>query len=247
MSPPRPPTYDQVTGSPSSELHAASGQQTLVLDGRTILSAQEPFRVLYELNSHPCDAITSACDLHKVRYQLSSADGEGHVRNRLHHIYTFKETSAFSVGDLRKHVLIEGKASQRRSYKETTLTSGTTGWTSCAADGHFAARIPIAGRFKSASQIVWKSLPRGSTVARETRPTRREDGSLAALAQLSVEAPLKEKDLDLLVACWTARLWRESKARLDKQLPPSNSKSFTSSARSNDYAVPLGGGFAAFA
>ncbi|KAH0599894.1 hypothetical protein MHUMG1_02684 [Metarhizium humberi] len=218
MSTQHPPTYQQVTGTPSSEQHAASGQETLVLDGRTIISAQEPFHVLYELNTSPCDAITRACDLHKVRYQLSRADGEGQVRNRLDHIYSFKEKSTFSLRDLRKHVLIEGKTSQKRTYKETLLSSGTTGWTSCTADGHFTARIPITDRLKSSSQIVWKS-PDGTTAALEARPKRRADGSLTGLAQLNVEAPLKAKDLDLLVACWMARLWRESKARLDEQLP----------------------------
>ncbi|KAK8920788.1 hypothetical protein H634G_00119 [Metarhizium anisopliae BRIP 53293] len=244
MSTQHPPTYQQVTGTPSSEQHAASGQETLVLDGRTIISAQEPFHVLYELNTSPCDAITRACDLHKVRYQLSRADGEGQVRNRLDHIYTFKEKSTFSLRDLRKHVLIEGKTSQKRTYKETLLSSGTTGWTSCTADGHFTARIPITDRLKSSSQIVWKS-PDGTTAALEARPKRRADGSLTGLAQLNVEAPLKAKDLDLLVACWMARLWRESKARLDEQLPSHKWKNFKKLARYQRNMARLGGGYAA--
>lgn len=220
-----PPTYDQATSSQSNQQQAASGRQTLVLDGCKIYSSEDLPKILYELSSAPYEAIASTYDLHKVRYRLSSADGEGDVRNRLDHIYSFKEKSTFSLRELRQVVVIDGKTSRKRTYKEVVLSSGTTGWASCGADGHFSAKIPLTERFKSVNQIVWKNND-GNVVGFETRPKMNQDGSLEEPAQLSVEVPLEAKDLDLLVACWMARLWGESKAKLQEQRSSSNCKCF---------------------
>lgn len=219
-----PPTYEQVTGCQPNEQFTGSGRCTLVLDGCKIYPAEPPSRILYELSSAPCDAIADVYGVQKVRYRLSDAGGEGRVRYRLDHIYDFKNKTFFSLRDLRQPVVLEGKTSRKRSYKEVIMAGGMTGWTTCAAEGHFKAEVPISERFRSDNQILWKN-PDGVIVASETRVRRKDDGSLDGMPRLDIREIMGEKDQDLLIACWVARLWRESKSN-QKELLTRNDREF---------------------
>ncbi|KAK2598891.1 hypothetical protein QQS21_005633 [Conoideocrella luteorostrata] len=235
-----PPTYEQVTSCQPDDHVASNGEQTLTLDGCKIYLSETPLQLLYELNSPPCEAITNTHSLRKVRYRLTDGDGEGQMKQRLDNIYHMKEKASFSLRELRQHIIITGKASQKRCYKEVILTSGLTGWKTCAAKDHFAADIPMMGRLKGSNFIQWKNSD-GITVALEIRAKIQKHGAPDGLPQLIIKEALQTKDLDLLVACWTARIWKESKAELYAQLPSDNLKNFTSRKHRQRNVARLGG------
>ncbi|KAJ4153411.1 hypothetical protein LMH87_009899 [Akanthomyces muscarius] len=231
------PSYQEVvTGD-----HPGSGHlQTLVLNGRNIVASENTECVLYELNSAPCEAMAHTYSITKVGSRPTSTARQGRASQRRHHLYDFSKKRAFSLKDLSSRVAIEGKASREASYSDVTLAGGLSGWTACTAKGHFAGQVSIRDRLKKFDGIVWTSDD-GLIVALETRPTMGEDGVLDGQAQLNIHEALPAKDLDLLVACWMARLWMESKASLEAGQPRSAGSVFNRLWRQQPNIAKLGG------
>ena len=217
MTSPEPPAYDP--NQQASGQLPGSQDFTLILDGRVIYPSEPPSRILYQLSSAPCFATAKVYAVEKVRYRLSENDGEGHVKSRLDHIYDFQTKYFHSLRDVRPPVVIDGKTSRKRAYKSIMLSpSAGAGWSTCSAEGHFKATVSISSRLKGGNgQILWKNTD-GLVVAVETRPKRKEDGNLETLPRLEVKVALEEKDLDLLVTCWAARLWKEASKELKQPL-----------------------------
>lgn len=217
MTDSNPPAYETVTNHLPNDHLAGKEQYTLILDNCTIYPSEPPSRILYEITNPPCNAPTTVYGVQKVRYRLSDHDGEGSVKFRLDHIYDFQNKYFHSLRDLRTPVVLQGKTSKKRSYKEIKLSGGMSGWSTCTADGHFKAEIAMGDRFKKDAQIQWKNK-RGVVVAVESRLMRKEDGTVEVLPRLDVREVLEEKDLDLLVSCWAARLWKEAEGDLKQPL-----------------------------
>jgi hypothetical protein len=150
----------------------------------------------------------------KVRYRVSD---EGEVKSRLDHIYDFQNEYFYSIKDIRPPVKLQGKTSSKRSYKQVKLSSGVGGWSTCSAEGHFKAEKPISGRLKGDARIQWKNRA-GVVVALEDRLKRNDNGEVDVLPRLEVKELMEEKDLDLLVSCWAARLWKEAEGDLKKPI-----------------------------
>lgn len=232
MSSEEPPTYEQATSQqPIQEQVAGRHErsQKFILEGCKIRSLPEnPSTIAYELSAAPRHAIAHAYDVYKLEHPVTSEDSKAVAGSRRDHIYSFKEKPAFSLGDPRQHVLIHGHSSRRqRTYKEVVLEGGFTGWSGCKSEGHFSAAIPFSQRFNSGvKHITWKD-DNGKVVAVETLSPGHnddEDDSSEEPSQLKIDTVLDPRDLDLLITCWVARLWKESKAKSYEKLPSSNCK-----------------------
>ncbi|TQV95347.1 hypothetical protein IF1G_06334 [Cordyceps javanica] len=236
--PTEPPTYDQATACHPNQQQAAIGPQTLILEGFKIYTAEDHTVTLYELSSSPREAIANSYNIYKTRYRLAAADGEGDITSRQDHIYQFQEKSTFSLRRARPKVVITGHCSKQRTYKEVILSGRSSGWTSCRSEGHFSAATPTIRLFQNSKHITWKNAS-GEIVGYEPFIKKGSEEP----SRLIVEAILDAKDLDLLVACWMARLWKESKAWAYKQLPSADCKlkNFTSISHRQRNTAKLGG------
>lgn len=214
------PTYQEViTGNPLGGNHLP----TLILEGRQIVASRKPECAIYELNSSPCEAAAYTYIIYKVGPHSTTSSGQPRINHQRHPIYEFTAKRSFSLRDVSDSVTIEGKSRRSKTYKDVTLTGGLAGWTSCAAAGHFAGRIPTRDRLRNHGKIVWKNDD-GLIVALETRPKIRQDGTLDGESQLNLHEALPVPETDLLVACWMARLWMESKAQLHTSQPRASGK-----------------------
>lgn len=248
MSSDEPPSYEEATNHQPAQDQAAGyyvRPQTFILEGCTIRNLSESHkRNAYELSAAPRHAIAHSYDVYKLECRTTNCDTEGAVTRR-DHIYSFKEKPAFSLRDPRQHVLIHGQSSRKqRTYKEVVLEGGFTGWSGCKSEDHFSAAMPFAQRFSNGVRnIVWKDST-GKIVASETLSSGHEDDegdSPEEQSQLHIDTLLDPRDLDLLITCWTARLWKESKAKSYEELPSSNTKNFTSLKHRMKNTAKLGG------
>ncbi|KID87326.1 hypothetical protein MGU_05736 [Metarhizium guizhouense ARSEF 977] len=85
-------------------------------------------------------------------------------------------------------------------------------------------------RYRLHAHIQWKD-ENGVVTALERRLRRNEDGTVDVLPRLDVILALAEKDLDLLVTCWAARLWKETKGDLKKPVTWEDFKRIVSQKR----------------
>jgi hypothetical protein len=212
-----PPAYEDVTASQPDDHLAGTERYTLVLDDCTVFPSHSPSRKLYEISHPPCSACSSVYGVQKVRYRLSDHDGEGRLTWRLDHIYDFQNKDFFPIKDVRAPVKLQGKTSRKRTYREVLLSRGVAGWSTCSVEGHFKAGIPLSKRLRIDADIIWKTAD-DVIVAIESRVRRNEDGRVAVKPTLEVREVLEEKDLDLLVSCWAARLWKEAEGDLKEPL-----------------------------
>ncbi|KAF5008595.1 hypothetical protein FDECE_5129 [Fusarium decemcellulare] len=203
MALPSPPTYKQVSRhGPRAQLPTGE-LLSLVLDGRTVHSASNPSLPYYELSAAPREDTSLALAIRKVRYRLSRNNGEGTLKLRLSDLYVYRE-SCFHL-HRRRHVVINNTTRDNRNYGQVRLYPGITGWSSCGAAGHFKALSKRTGRGRNNKQVRWKD----------------EGGHIIAVEEISMGMPglrlaqvLSDKDLDLVVTCWTARLWKEAQRTL---------------------------------
>ncbi|KAJ6443219.1 Essential for maintenance of the cell wall protein 1 [Purpureocillium lavendulum] len=243
-----PPPYEH-DEQPSGHL-PGSQAFTLVLDGCQVHAIDAPSRLLYRLSNPPCEATTKVYGVEKVRYRVADdggGDGTGtdepRLRSRLNHIYDFQTKYFYSLRDLRAPVVIEGQTSRKRSYRSVKVSASVTGWSGCAAEDHFKAEVRLSGRLQrgEGAQILWRNMD-GRVVAAETRPTRGPDGVVDKPPRLEVRESLDEKDLDLLVTCWAARLWKEAEKDLREPLTWDNFKKIAGQKRRFGTAPTLGSG-----
>ncbi|KAG6293946.1 hypothetical protein E4U46_006960 [Claviceps purpurea] len=207
-----PPSYEDAISHSINTRLPITHHDSLVLDGHTIYPAAPPSQFLYQISSPPRQGLPSTHAIQKWRFRLPDPLGQDDdsdnndgmlLKSRLQHIYDVCEQHR----GLRPAVRLNGRAAHRQCYREVILQGGHTGWTTCAAtEGWFRADVALRERFKADARISWRSRD-GVLVAVETRAGCR-GGRL--LPRLDIRAVLKEKDLDLLVACWVARVWKEA-------------------------------------
>lgn len=221
MSSPPTPSYETVTANSATEVFAGHACHTLILDACLIYAESDPSRPLYEVTNPPSEAKSNVYGIQKVRYRQYYADGKQDVlRPRHDHIYDCRVHEYWSGRDLLpSRVRLDGKTSRKRSYKEVIVAPSTTGsWSACEAKSHFKAKK------KDGDHVAWKDM-RGTVVAVETVLKRKEkhegDGSpleLTRLPKLDVREAMEEIDLDLLVSCWVARVWKEAQGDLKEPM-----------------------------
>ncbi|PHH81009.1 hypothetical protein CDD80_4313 [Ophiocordyceps camponoti-rufipedis] len=213
MAAEEPPGYEE--GEQPCGRLPGCGDYTLVMDGCHVYPAEPPSSFLYKLSSPVCQAAAKVYRVEKIRYRLSENDGEGRMMSRLDYIYDFQTRFRYhSFNHFRPQVIIEGKTSKTRTYKAVTISPSVTGWTSCSAEGHFKAKTSLRDRFSDEVRILWKNRA-GALVAVEMR---KRGGGDESLPRLEIKIPLGEQDLDLLVTCWAARLWKEAEKEMEQPL-----------------------------
>ncbi|KAG5970622.1 hypothetical protein E4U55_001540 [Claviceps digitariae] len=226
-----PPSYQDAIAHSINTRLPITHHDTLVLDGHAIYPASPPSQFLYQISSSSCP---SRHAIQKWCFRLPDADApiyhhgqqdqqqqqpDTTLKSRLHHIYdihhqTVSLPNSLSLS-LRPAIKIDGRAGNRHSYRQVLLQGGHTGWTTCAAtEGWFRAEVSLRDRFKRDGRISWRSRD-GRVVAEETRAAARRGDRHGHehgrdLPRLEILAPLREKDLDLLVACWVARVLKEA-------------------------------------
>ncbi|KAH7140320.1 hypothetical protein B0J13DRAFT_63220 [Dactylonectria estremocensis] len=212
------PTYETAVADPSPpqndpDIHVSEQRPTFVLDQCAVYALLQPDRLLYELSNPPCGAGTTIYAIEKIRYRKSQHQGETNPRSRVDHIYDFhNDWLSTSMRD----VEILGKASSKRVYPKVKMSQGV-GPTHFKVKDHFKVEKPLLNRVQSGSELVWKDTD-GRTVAIETMVDRDEEGIVTRLPQLKMKESLDEKDQDLLVTCWCARLWKEAQKGLAEPL-----------------------------
>lgn len=218
-----PPPYQTTSSPPQQRQHrrlSTEQHATLILDGCTISSQKDPTRVLYETNSPPCEARTTLFGLQKHVY---SELGDGRTRSRLVHLYDF--TYELLGAGINRNVEIKGKAGTARSFADVKMVQGGPlgGTASVRVAGHF--RAGLSSLTSPRGDISWKAEEGSSSdgdggggrlLAVETRGERNGDdeGGFAVPPRLVVKVEMAERDLDLLVTCWCARLWKEAEKEL---------------------------------
>ena len=228
-------TNDQDPSSSSWHPLPHDPHPTLILDNCTIYSSNHSSRHLYILSNAPVEATAPSFALEKVYYKFRPSDnGEGREevkRSRTTYIYDFAlEVGASST----KPVSIKGQRSSKFTYREVTLSGprisashykatfkvpdtkkGSSSKAASSPPDTFDMRVtPVMADPKS--KLAWKSESEGALLATETRGTRDVSGKMFVQPRLEVVAEgengagLEEKEMDLLVAAWCARVWREA-------------------------------------
>lgn len=211
MTSDQPPAYDapaNADGLPSYEYsttHSTTPQHgealpTFVLDGRRIYSRLQPGRTLYNLNQPPVEATATLYSVSKTRYKTSPSH-RGGERTREDHLYDFF-SDYLSIG--LRDISVLGRAGPRRSFLDVDMMQGT-GPSSFRVAGHFKTDRSLRDRLQRGSEIAWRRVEDGEVVAVETKIGRKGEG----LPRLEVKMALEEKEIDLLVTCWCARVWRQ--------------------------------------
>ncbi|KAL6416032.1 hypothetical protein AUP68_00241 [Ilyonectria robusta] len=212
-----------------NDIHVPSPSQppTFILNKCAIHALLEPDRLLYELSNPPCQATTSIYGVEKIRYKTSDRQGEVKVRSRVDHIYDF-HNNFMSLG--MRDVEILGKASSKHVYPKVKMSQGL-GPSSFNIKDHFKVEQPVLDRMQSGTELVWKDN-NGVIIAHETLVDRDEQGNVTRLPQLKMKVVLEEKDLDLLVTCWCARLWKEAQKDLAEPFSWDKVKRYTTATTS---------------
>ena len=201
-----PPEYETAI----TEAYVPEETPNLILDDCTIYSRAKPERPLYKISNPVCES--SNCTIYgvqKFRYRVRSLEGEQRLRSRLDHIYDFKG-DWLSVGH--RDIIIEPKSSRKRVHHDVKMAT-LISVMSYKVPGHFKVERSLRDRMKKGHEMEWKDTE-GNLVAVETRPDRNDDGELLTKPELEIKKSLDEKDLDLLVTCWLARVWQQTERDL---------------------------------
>ena len=215
-----PPAYDHVAESLPRDQLVAGDLPTLILDNCLIYSEAQPDRPLYDLSISPATATRRAIyAVEKFMYRLSATDGEGRIHARKRHMYDVRASRPSDLVVI-DSVMLEPQVSSRLAYKDVRIVPGVSqSWSSCRAAGHYEAGRSMRQRLRSHDDnIDWKRSADGVVVAVETKPSRRDDGTVDRLPRMEMKAALDAKEFDLLVTMWTARLWKASQKELDEPL-----------------------------
>lgn len=247
-----PPSYHDVSNHGPRVQLPIGELLSLALDGRCVYSATNPSLVYYELSAAPLQATSLIYVVKKVKYRLVPGGSDSSARLRARHddIYLFRDAYVKLYAPAPRRVVIDGRASDARCYREVKMAPGLLGWSaSCSAPGHFSARTGLADRWRHHQhhQVIWKddsgrivamedaaaAPPAVSASASDTDSTAA--GATAAVPCLKLLRMLDEKDLDLLVTCWTARLWKQAQKSLGS---PPTGRSRGISSQLNSFFQP---------
>lgn len=196
-TPSQPPTYDNVASRSSrANLSPRNQPLTLYLVGDQVCTSHDVDKPLYQLNRPPSSGLRDVYHVSKVVYRLSDTGGEGRIRQKERRIYDFWSNFKTSVD-------VAGKTDSTATYKGVCVTSYSMLWSSCSVKEHFSCGRSMKARIKKDPALEWKSVS-GEVLAVEHR------GDEAAPPRLEMKAEIPQKELDLLVTCWCARVFREN-------------------------------------
>ncbi|KZL84538.1 hypothetical protein CI238_05223 [Colletotrichum incanum] len=229
----KPPTYDATLTEARGQIYCSETPK-LFLDKTTIFSNTSPPRALYELSNVVTDAKSVVYGVQKVVYRVSPAVGSDRIRTRLDHIYDFTQDPLKGLESFKMQmndvIVIQGQKSSKKTYKEVHLMPGVVGW---KVKDHFKVGDSPAHQLKHENELHWKNM-KGEVVAIETLPKRDKEKNLLNMPQLDIKIPMEDKELDLLVASWMARLWRQSADETKEPMTWQDFKQISKIALSNN-------------
>ncbi|KAB5511703.1 hypothetical protein GE09DRAFT_639319 [Coniochaeta sp. 2T2.1] len=211
MTDSEPPSYSSVIASsdPAVKSHGPTQLPHFYLDGTLIFPSAPPARASYEINSPPCEAKSASYEVRKIVYKLSThGSSSGTVRSRVERIYGFRpfRMPSFLING-RRHMLIDGLGKGQVDQVEMVPAwHGDASWT---VEGYFKAKQSKGDQFRRRRSVSWLDQ-NDRVVAIEERVERDSYGKVKGLPELQLLAHMDEKMVDLLVTCWSARLWKES-------------------------------------
>ncbi|KAF4894982.1 hypothetical protein CGCF415_v012162 [Colletotrichum fructicola] len=211
----QPPAYDDTVNESRAQLSCGE-TPTFYLDRTTIFANTDPPRELYELSNDVCEAKSVVYGVQKVAYRVTQAAGGDKVRTRLDHIYDFSldPLAGLESSKLADAVVIEGKMNSKRTHKEIHLVPGVSSW---KVKDHFKAGESVMHKLKHADEIQWKNT-KGEVIAVETVAKRDAEKKLSCFPQLEIKMAMDDKEMDLLVTSWVARVWRQSASELKEPM-----------------------------
>ncbi|KAI8183071.1 hypothetical protein K4K51_000476 [Colletotrichum sp. SAR 10_75] len=191
----QPPAYDDTVNESRAQLSCGE-TPTFYLDRTTIFANTDPPRALYELSN--------------------DVSGGDKIRTRLDHIYDFSldPLAGLESSKLADAVVIEGKMNSKRTHKEIHLVPGVSSW---KVKDHFKAGESVMHKLKHADEIQWKNT-KGEVIAVETVAKRDAEKKLSCFPQLEIKLAMDDKEMDLLVTSWMARVWRQSASELKEPM-----------------------------
>ncbi|KAF9881476.1 hypothetical protein CkaCkLH20_00622 [Colletotrichum karsti] len=221
----QPPTYDDTVNE--SRVQLSCGETpTLFLDRTIIFANTDPPRPLYEVSNNVCEARFLVYGVQKIAYRVTSSANGDKIRTRLDHIYDFSLDS-LALGEV---VSIEGKMSSKRTVKETSMEPGISSW---RVKDHFKVGEGAVHQLKHADEVHWKNM-KGEVIAVETVAKRDKQKSLIGFPKLEIKIAMEDKELDLLVTCWMARVWRQSAGEVKEPMTWQDFKTISKIALNNN-------------
>ncbi|KAM6508054.1 hypothetical protein FSOLCH5_013253 [Fusarium solani] len=196
-----PPQYENVASSSSQPLAAQTDTPTFLIDDCVVLE-QSRNRVHYELGNPLGNPTTEPCSITKHCYPSNSEPCEKPPRV---HLYDFQDTWSQMGG---VHLAINGRAGEDLAYPGLFLVQGV-GSAAYQVAGHFKASQGVLDRIKNKNQITWVDT-KDRVVGVEFKQSLNKDSGQTSPPRIEVKVPLDEKELDLLVTCWCAKVWHET-------------------------------------
>ncbi|KAF5676810.1 hypothetical protein FHETE_2003 [Fusarium heterosporum] len=223
-----PPSYAQ-TQQPLRDdgLNTTDDLSVLVLDDTKVYSLFAPTRTLYEWSNSPYEAKSKVYGIEKIRYRVTDTGAGSTLTHGVDHIYDMNH-DFLSLGN---DITLTGKTSQKRTYKNATVSRGIGG--GIRVDGLLKAETPLKDRLNQGrnNNVVWKDHL-GHIIAVETRLQRDKDNKVVELPRLTIKAIIEEKLYDLLVTCWCASRWKEAEKDLKEPMNWEKFKRISSTATS---------------
>ncbi|KAF4462620.1 hypothetical protein FALBO_10561 [Fusarium albosuccineum] len=189
------PQYENATAGFDKASGVYSELPTFLLEDSQVRSAQS-HQILYEIDPPFGHPTTQACSVTKLAYPTHNQDS---IKPSRTHLYDFQNTWT-SMGGV--HLAINGRTSKDQAYQGLVLVQpfGTSAY---QVVEHFKASQGLLDRLKGKSQIIWEDA-KGKQIAIEP------NSGPSSPPTLEVTAALDEKELDLLITCWCAKVWQEA-------------------------------------
>lgn len=197
--------------------------RTLALDDLRVYLVSEPAHPVYRLDSPLTAQVQMHC-LQKVLAGPSPTDSDEHSDE--HNCDVYSIVQPFRNGKPGRSIVVEGQDEAESLFGDVSeravLEPSLVGWRSCVVNGHYKVEPGSGGEIQWGTHLMWTGLADNKLVAVEMLPdgkkkrTKRkveqqeENGSLSGLPRLCVLGDLDGKAMDLLVACWLGRLWKET-------------------------------------
>jgi hypothetical protein len=202
----QPPPYASVLAADPTSPLRTSRPPHFYLDGTLIFPSSPPARASYELSGPPCEAKSASYEVRKIVYKVTTGRAVRHREERIYRFRPFRMPSCLTAG--RRHVLVDGLGARQVDQVEMVPAwHGDASWT---VGGYFRVTQARKDRFRRRRSVTWLDGG-GRPVAVEERVRRDVHGRVVGLPDLELLVnDMDDRMVDLLVACWSARLWKES-------------------------------------
>jgi hypothetical protein len=204
-----PPSYETSRQNPASVSLSTTEPLSLVVNGTHIYLSSPPSQALYEL-TRPLDGSGKITGIQQIGHKISAGSCNDPIvisHERL--LYEFRPWH-----ERESTMEVKGK---RKSCCETVWIQRSLGlrghtWSVQVKDlkeKSFTVRQNFQSLFQDQKSLEWKDES-GRLVAIEVKSRVETGREGTSLPRLDIRAVLDEKQLNLLVTAWCARIWQEA-------------------------------------